>query len=206
MRLSRRLFFAMQLAAALFSLLTPQLGFAYDHPLTDESVRDAYFLGQDSDRAVSFLSQYVQSLPVPDRGPDVVEIELRTPYAQVVEASLEHLVGYSAQQAAADYKRRGDFIQVRVKVLFTPSYTGRGEDFWRGVSVGLVQKKHMAATSVSGQPLYATDHDGDRAWVIGANVFVQFSVAGVDSDSVDVEVVPPEGATVHATFDLDSLS
>lgn len=205
MRSSRRLFFAIQLGAALFSLLTPQLGFAYNHPLTDESVREAYFLGQDADRAASFLSQYVQSLPVPNSGPDVAEIALQTPYAQVVAASLGHLAGYSAQQAAADYKQRGDFIQVRVKVLFTPTYTG-GDDYWRGVSVGLVQKKYMGATGVSGEPLYATDHDGDRAWVIGANVFVQFSVAGVDSDTIQVEVIPPGGGAVYATFELDSLS
>jgi hypothetical protein len=69
-----------------------------------------------------------------------------------------------------------------------------------------VQKKHMAATKVSAQLLYASDPDGDSSWVTGANVFIQFSVAGVDSDSVDVEVIPPGGASVHATFDLGRLS
>lgn len=205
MRFSRKLFSGMQLAAAVCSLLLPQLGFAYEQPLTDESVREAYFLGQDADRAADFLAQYVKSLPVPDNGPDVAEIELQTPYAQVVEVSREHSVGYSAQQAAADYKQRGDSIQVRVKVLFTPTYTG-GDDYWRGVSVGLVQNKHMAATGVSGQPIYAADHDGDSFWIIGAMVFVQFSVAGVDSDTVQIEVIPPGGAAVHAEFDLDGLS
>ena len=193
----------MQLGAALFGLLVPQLGFGYDHPLTDEVVRDAYFLGQDLDRSNDFFARYTQALPVPDSGPQVVEIELLTPYAQVVQVSHEHPMGYSAQQAAADYKKRGDFIQVRVKVLFTPTYTG-ADDFWRGVSVGLVQKKHMAATGVSAQLLYTSDPDG-YSWVIGANVFVEFSVAGVESDSVDVAVVPPGGAGVRATFDLGRL-
>jgi hypothetical protein len=205
MRLPRRFFFAMQFAAVLLGLLTPQVGFAYDHPLTDEAVRDGYFLGQDLDRANDSLAQYVHVLPIPDTGPQVAEIELLTPYAQVVQVSHEHPMGYSAQQAASDYKARGDSIQVRVKVLFTPTYTG-AEDFWRGVSVGLVQKKHMAATKVSAQLLYASDPDGDNSWITGANVFIQFSVAGVDSDSVDVEVIPPGGASVHATFDLGRLS
>jgi hypothetical protein len=203
MRFPRGVFFAMQLGAALFGLLVPQLGFGYDHPLTDEVVRDAYFLGQDLDRSNDFFARYTQALPVPDSGPQVVEIELLTPYAQVVQVSHEHPMGYSAQQAAADYKKRGDFIQVRVKVLFTPTYTG-ADDFWRGVSVGLVQKKHMAATGVSAQLLYTSDPDG-YSWVIGANVFVEFSVAGVESDSVDVAVVPPGGAGVRATFDLGRL-
>jgi hypothetical protein len=203
MRFPRGVFFAMQLGAALFGLLVPQLGFGYDHPLTDEVVRDAYFLGQDLDRSNDFFARYTQALPVPDSGPQVAEIELLTPYAQVVQVSHEHPMGYSAQQAAADYKKRGDFIQVRVKVLFTPTYTG-ADDFWRGVSVGLVQKKHMATTGVSAQLLYTSDPDG-YSWVIGANVFVEFSVAGVESDSVDVAVVPPGGAGVRATFDLGRL-
>jgi hypothetical protein len=67
-----------------------------------------------------------------------------------------------------------------------------------------VQKKHMAATGVSAQLLYTSDPDG-YSWVIGANVFVEFSVAGVESDSVDVAVVPPGGAGVRATFDLGRL-
>ena len=203
MRFPRGVFFAMQLGAALFGLLVPQLGFGYDHPLTDEVVRDAYFLGQDLDRSNDFFARYTQALPVPDSGPQVAEIELLTPYAQVVQVSHEHPMGYSAQQAAADYKKRGDSIQVRVKVLFTPTYTG-ADDSWRGVSVGLVQKKHMAATGVSAQLLYTSDPDG-YSWVIGANVFVEFSVAGVESDSVDVAVVPPGGAGVRATFDLGRL-
>lgn len=205
MRFHGGAFFAMQFGVAMLSLLVPQLGFAYDHPLTDESVRDAYFLGQDLDRSNDFFAQYTQALPVPDSGPQVAEIELLTPYAQVVEVSREHPMGYSAQQAAADYKKRGDSIQVRVKILFTPTYTGP-DDFWRGVSVGLVQKEHMAATGVSAQLLYASDADGDYSWVIGANVFVQFRVAGVESDSVDVEVIPPGGAGVRVTFDLGRLT
>jgi hypothetical protein len=204
MKFHRGVFFAMQFGVALLCLLVPQLGFAYDHPLTDEAVRAGYFLGQDLDRSNDFFAQYTQAFPVPNSGPQVAEIELLTPYAQVVQVSHEHPMGYSAQQAAADYKKRGDSIQVRVKVLFTPTYTG-ADDFWRGVSVGLVQKKHMAATGVSAQLLYTSDPNG-YSWVIGANVFVEFSVAGVESDSVDVEVVPPGGASVRATFDLSRLT
>jgi hypothetical protein len=204
MKFHRGVFFALQFGVALLSLLLPQVGFAYDHPLKDEAVRDAYFLGQDLDRTNSFLARYTQALPVPDSGPQVAEIELLTPYAQVVQVSHEHPMGYSAQQAAADYKKRGDSIQVRVKVLFTPTYTG-ADDFWRGVSVGLVQKTHMAATGVNAQLLYTSGPDG-YTWVIGADVFVEFSVTGVESDSVDVEVVPPGGAGVRASFDLGRLT
>jgi hypothetical protein len=156
-----------------------------------------------------FLSQYTQSLPVPASGPDVSEIALSTPCAQVVEVSAQHSVGYSAGQAAEDYRKRGDFITVRVKVLFTPTYPNPGDDFWRSVSVGLIQNRHFAATRVSGEPIYVTDAYGtvsDNGNVsIGANIYARFIVASFKSDSVQVEVAPAAGAPVYATFDLRSL-
>jgi hypothetical protein len=206
MGFSRRLLTMIQLVAALGIAFNPQFALAYDHPLSDEAVREAYFVGQDVKNVNKFLSQYFRGLPVQHSCPHVAEIELSTPYAQVVEASALHSVGYSDIQAAEDYRKRSDLIAVRVKILFTPTYSGRTADFWRGVSVGLVQgKKHMSATSVDGQPIYSSSSDGGGGFLIGLDVFVKFSVAGVESDSLQVEVVPPEGPAVHATFDLNSL-
>jgi len=205
MRFTRRLLTLIQFAAALGTALNPPPAFAYDHPLSDEAVREAYFVGQDVKNVNTFLSDYTKSLPVPGSGPHVAQIELSTPYAQVVEASAQHSVGYSDMRAAEDYQKRGDCIMVRVKVLFTPSYSNGGEDFWRGVSVGLIQNgKHMAATGVSGQPIYAVGDYGG-SWPIGADLYVKFSVAGVKSDSLAVEVIPPGGSAIRAEFDLNSL-
>jgi hypothetical protein len=204
MKLSRKLCALIQLGAAVWTAIVPQLAFAYDHPLSDDAVREAYFLGQDVRGADKFLSQYAQALPVPNSGPHVAEIALTTPYAQVVEVSAHHTVGYSAQQAWADYRKRGDFIVVRVKVLFTPTYADPGLDFWSHVSVGVIQRKHIAATRVRSEPIYSSDAIGGTV-AIGANVFAQFSVAGVRSGPVQVEAIPPEGLPVRATFDLSTL-
>jgi hypothetical protein len=205
MRFFRKLAICTQLAAAISVSFLPQFALAYDHPLSDEAVRDAYFIGQDVKNVNQFLAPYLKSLPVPDSGPQVAEIALSTPFAQVVEASAQHSVGYSDQQAAEDYRKRGNFIAVRVKVLFTPTYPDPGDDFWRSVSVTLIQKKPMGATQVSGEPIYLEGPAGEGVVSIGANVYVQFSVAGVKSNSVQVDVRAPGGDTVHATFDLSSL-
>jgi hypothetical protein len=205
MRFSRKLLTLIQLGLAVWMAIAPQLSFAYDHSLSDDTVREAYFLGQDVRRANEFLSQYTQELPVPNSGPQVAEIALNTPYAQLVAVSAQHTVGYSAQQAWADYQRTGDFIVVRVKVLFTPPYPDPGDhDFWRTVSVGLMQRKHIAAKSVRGEPIYSSDPIGGTV-AIGANVFAQFSVAGVRSGPVEVEVIPLAGLPVHSVFDLNTL-
>jgi hypothetical protein len=205
MKSRRRLLTMGQLGAVTVTLLLPPPSFAFDHPLSDAQVRDAYFLGQDADRSAAFLAKYVQELPVPEKGPHVSQVELSTPYAQVVQISRQHKDDYSAQQAAVDYKNRGDSIRVRVQVMFTPTYPNGGEDFWSAVSVGLVQKTHIAARSASGQAIYTINREGDRNWIIGANVFVVFDLAGVESDSIQVEVIPPGGPPAYATFQLDEL-
>lgn len=95
MKPSRTFLALVQCSAALCALLNPQLAMAYDHPLPDEVVREAYSIGQDVKTVNTFLSQYVQSLRVPHDGARVAQIELATPFAQVVEVSAQHSVGYS---------------------------------------------------------------------------------------------------------------
>jgi hypothetical protein len=195
---------AIQSFAALFSLMIPQQAFTYDHPLTDEAVREAYFLGQDKLNVNGFFAQYTQELPLPESGPQVAEVEVNTPYAQVVDASAQHATGYSAEQAAEDYRKRGDTIVVRVKVLFTPTYSDDG-DYWRRVSVTLIQKgKGTSAIGVTGEPIESADtYSGTTP--IGALVYATFSVKGVGDGALQVDIGPAGGAHVQAKFDLSSI-
>src|SRR5216684_5476945 len=86
------------LTAAL--LLTPS-SFAFDSPLSDQAVREAYFLGQRHD--ASFLSKYIKFLPTPKTGPHISSVTFLTPFAQLAQLS-EHRIGsYSAQQARLDH-------------------------------------------------------------------------------------------------------
>jgi len=97
--------------------------FAFHSPLSDEEIRDAYFLGQRNDEATAraFLS-YLKMLPAPKSGPYISEIEFYTPYSQLVERSRLHSVGYSAQQAGKDYRATSDSIYIRVRIDFTSTY------------------------------------------------------------------------------------
>lgn len=74
-------------------------GAAYDHPLGSSAIRNAYFLGSSNSESVKFLSTYKQTLPAPNTGPYIAEMEVRTPFAQVVVSSREHSVGYSPMSA-----------------------------------------------------------------------------------------------------------
>jgi hypothetical protein len=94
---------------------------AYDHPLGSHAIREAYFFGS-GDQYAEVLAIYTKNLPVPKTGPHVAQIEVRTPYAQVIVMSHEHSVGYSAQSAAQDYKKSPDTVQVRIQILATATF------------------------------------------------------------------------------------
>ena len=65
-------------------LLTPS-SFAFDTPLSDQAVREAYFLGQRHD--ASFLSNYIKFLPPPKTGPFIPSITFLTPFVQLAQLS-----------------------------------------------------------------------------------------------------------------------
>lgn len=111
--------FAIVSAALLLALPV----FPFQSPLSDEAVREAYFLGQRNDESTAdFFSSYLRTLPPPKAGPHVSEVELYTPYSQLVEWSRIHSVGYSAQQATKDYHATSDSIFVRIRIDFTSTY------------------------------------------------------------------------------------
>jgi hypothetical protein len=146
------------LALITAALLARQPLLAFDAPLSPEAVRDAYFLGQHNNQStLSFFSQYIKTLPAPDKGPHIAEVEFYTPYTQVVEASRRRTGSYSAQQAELDYRHHHDKLYVRVRIDFTDTYglelyrsakadkqlSGEDQplpDFYRDFRVGLSQR------------------------------------------------------------------
>jgi hypothetical protein len=80
-------FFRSGFAILAAALLTTSVTFAIEVPLSDEAVREAYFLGQRrDDTTAQFLETYDRYFPVPKSGPHIFVVELFTPYAQAVEA------------------------------------------------------------------------------------------------------------------------
>ena len=105
------------------ALLLVPFCFGFQSPLSDEAIRDAYFLGQRNDESTANLfASYLKTLPPPKSGPYISEVELYTPYSQLVEWSRLHSVGYSAQQATRDYRATSDSIFVRIRIDFTSTY------------------------------------------------------------------------------------
>jgi hypothetical protein len=193
---------------------------AFENPLRDHSVREAYFLGRRKDeKTAQFLSQYVKKLPVPKQGPHVAEIELRTPYQQVVLRARNAPDGYSSQQAGQEYRKHGDRVVVRVLILLTPTYPAhtpitpiqvepvlvRPEDFWRDFDICLFQEEEIPPLDVRGWPIYGPPDFG-LPGLAGAEVQLEFPANDLAStESARVEILTPDGQRVSAVFDLAKL-
>jgi hypothetical protein len=203
-------------------LLTPY-SFAFDTPLSDQAVREAYFLGQRRDETMAtFLNKYTKFLEPPKAGPHIASITVLTPFALLVQYSSRQS-NYSAQQAALDHRDQPEFVRIVVQVQFTDSYgpyiarptgsrsgspTGivpRPYDFWKDFDVQVSSDdQKLRPFSSSGQPNFICSEDGGCA-LTGASLQFDFPADAFESGSATIDVAPPEGDPLSVGFDLTHL-
>jgi hypothetical protein len=206
------------------ALLFPAPSFSMDTALSEEAVRDAYFLGQRHDRTLSdFLNKYTKSLPVPKAGPYIASITFLTPFAVIVQESNQRTTSYSAQQAEQDHRDQQEIVRIVIQIQLTQTYgaliptpTGsrsgspigfakRPDDFWKDFKLQVGDKDTtLVPLSSSGDSSYSCDNDGGCV-ISGATLRFEFSAKSFKSDSPTIQVTPPEGDPVSVDFDLSRL-
>jgi hypothetical protein len=209
------------LAAA---LLLPVPSFAMDTPLSEEAVREAYFLGQHHDQSLArFLDRYRRVLPPPETGPAISSVTFLTPYALVAQLSSQRTMGYSAQQAELDHRNQDELVRIVIQIQFTETYgaliprpTGsssgspigyalRPADFWKDFQIQVLdQEKLLTPSSLLGFPLYSCDSDGGCS-LSGATLQLEFPAKAFKSDSPTIQIAPPQGDSISVDFDLSGL-
>jgi hypothetical protein len=206
-----------------FALCLPPCSAAFDTPLSDTAVRQAYFMGQRHDESMAqFFNKYCKHLPPPKTGPYVSAVSLLTPYALLAQLSSERAYGYSAQQAQLDHKNMVETVKITVQIQLTDTYgavmpnpTGqtsgtpwdyvyRSSDFWRDFQIRVISDKKVLSPFVySGEPDYICGDGGCS--LVGATVQLEFLADELASDSASIQIDPPEGDQVIVDFDLASV-
>jgi hypothetical protein len=206
------------------ALLLAPSSFAFDSPLSDQAVREAYFLGQRHDDSLPrFLDKYTRYLPPPKTGPYIASMTFFTPFALVAQLSSQRTMGYSAQQAALDHRGQEESVKVIIQIYLTESYgalisrpTGarsgspigyafRPSDFWKDFDVQVFSDdKELVSVTSSGHPNYLCSYDGGCT-LTGATLQLEFLAKYFPSDSATILVTPPEGDPVSMDFDLTQL-
>lgn len=198
------------------ALLLTSVAFAFDFSLSDEAIRDAYFLGQRHD--ASFLSKYIKLLPPPKTGPHIASVTFLTPFAQLAQLSDHRIGSYSAQQARLDHLGQAEFVKITVEIYLTSSYGAlipnpagspalipRPYDFWKDFRVQVYNGNQIVSPSLSGgHPLYRCGRIG-RCRPMGASLDLEFPANAFTSDSATIHILPPEGEPVSVDFDLTRL-
>src|SRR6266702_7544093 len=93
---------------AVATLLVPP-SLAFETPLPDQAVREAYFLGQRHDGTYPrLLGKYTKFLPRPKTGPYISSMTFSTPFLQMIAYADAYVGNYSAQQAQIDYHSKGE--------------------------------------------------------------------------------------------------
>jgi len=209
-------------ALAVTLLVWPDAAFCTH--LSDQAVREAYFLGQRNDeKTARFLESYIRRLPMPQSGLYVSEIELFTPYAEAVDLSRQRTVGYSAQQAAQEYRDRGDVFRLRVRVFFTDTYSlstyaqaatqkdsklrkdvRSHSSGGQGFQVQLWQSDRLIEPlELPGIPVFRSYTVGDAYF--GFDVVLHYDGDEIAPDNAKVVVLTPDGQRIGADFDLAKL-
>jgi hypothetical protein len=198
------------------ALLLTSAAFAFDSPLSDEAIRQAYFLGQRHD--ASFLSNYIKLLPPPKIGPHIASLTFLTPFAQLAQLSDRRIGNYSAQQATSDHRGQEELVKITVEIYLTASYGAlipnpggspalipRPYDFWKNFRVQVYNGNQIVSPSVSGgHALYRCGRFG-HCRPMGATLELEFAAEIFTSDSATVQVLPPEGEPISVSFDLTRL-
>jgi hypothetical protein len=194
-------------------------------PLSPVSVHDAYMLGQRNDHATAeFVAPYVKQITATGAdGPRRADIQILTPYSQIVDESRRNATGYNEDQATKNYQRRGNIVTVSVVLIFLAAYPKQHEksspatkpcevpalqpeNFWRNFKFAVKQRgKALALRSIRNEPIYSSQTEDAASVLDGATVWLDFDARDVASETTTVEVSTPACKLITATFDLKIL-
>jgi hypothetical protein len=210
------------LTSASILILAPSSS-AFDSPLSDTAVREAYFLGQRHDDSLGkLLDKYILYLQPPKTGPYIQSVSFLTPYVLTALDSSQHVNIYSAQQARLDHLKNPEVVRVTAQISLTDSYgpyisapTGpeshsvkgiimRPSDFWRDFRLRVFQKDEMVIpTHADGKPIFRCEDSG--CILSGATLTFEYPAAAFTDSSATIQIDPPEGDPVVVDFDLTSF-
>lgn len=207
-------------------LLLVPFSSAFQSPLSEQAVREAYFLGQRHDGTYPrLLRKYMKILPRPKTGPYISSVTLSTPFLQMVVDADRYVGNYSAQQAQIDFRKKGEeIVGISVEIQLTESYgrmmvaspnspskspsalVPRPHDFWKDFEVHIFDgDQELIPADSHGHANSNCGHRGPCI-LIGATLQFDFLASVFNSDTTArIVVTPPEGDAVSVDFDLSSL-
>jgi hypothetical protein len=181
-----------------FSLAIPAC--AYDVPLTENSIRDAYFLGtRQTGLGPDFLANYTREISNLSLGRYRLFASLETPFTQVAILSSKKL-NYSAQDAVKEFLGKPLPFRIHLEICYMLDAPPDG------LTVRIVQNKKELLPAFSERSLFfpASDEYSSPP-PIGETIQLEFSADKIDSSTLTILIYTPDGQQSETVFDLQTL-
>lgn len=190
----------LRLAAVPIGLTLVFPAWAYDVPLSESSIRDAYYLGtRATTLGPDFLREYTQNLPELKVGRFTSVIRIETPFSQIAAASATKL-GYNAQDAVMEFRGKPLAFRISMDICY------RIDAPENAVRVRVFQnKKEVFPESYDSSPYYPATDKYTRVSSIGEKVELEFKPNKIESSNLLIVIDTPDGKHVETAFDLRAL-
>jgi len=181
-----------------FSLAIPAC--AYDVPLTEHSIRDAYFLGtRQTGLGSDFLANYNREISNLSLGRYRSFASLETPFTQVAILSSKKL-NYSAQDAVKEFLGKPLPFRIHLEICYMVDAPPDG------LTVRIVQnKKELLPASFERSLFFPASDEYSSPPPIGETIQLEFSADKIDSSTLTILIDTPDGQQAETVFDLQTL-
>ena len=173
---------------------------AYDVPLTENSIRDAYFLGtRQTGLGPDFLANYTREIPNLSLGRYRSFASLETPFTQVAILSSKKL-NYSAQDAVKEFLGKPLPFRIHLEICYMVDAPPDG------LTVRIVQnKKELLPASFERSLFFPASDEYSSPPPIGETIQLEFSADKIDSSTLTILIGTPDGQQAEVVFDLQTL-
>jgi hypothetical protein len=173
---------------------------AYDVPLTESSIRDAYFLGRRQDAlGPDLTAKYTHEIPKLSLDRFRSFANLETPFIQVAIFSSKK-VNYSAQDAVKEFLGKPLAFRIHLEICYMVDAPPDA------LAVRFVQNKKDLLPISSERSLYFPASDKySSPPPIGETMQFEFSPEKIDSSTLTILIDTPDGQHAETVFDLQSI-
>ena len=195
------------LICALLAALAVWPALAYEYPLPEGAIREAYFLGSGAKgHDASFYDGYARTIPNPAKEPPVSTITIDTPFLQIAEHSRD-TPNFHVQDAVEQYfGKPAKFLLFADLYFRPPAQKQDSEDKTGGVKIELRQNhKTLATKIVDSWEIYPFRDARDSKESAGEHVELSCDAADVSNAPLKISVRTPDGNEFEVEFDLQEI-
>jgi hypothetical protein len=192
--------FISNVLALFLALVLAHAVLAYDFPLSPESIREAYAIGQRHDG--DFLARYKRSIPSlkEKEGGCISDVRVETPFLQVVSFA-ENAPNYSMQDATKRFYDKPLPFRIYLDICYMPSAPPPGS-----LEIKIFQnKKAIVPVSDNRSPYIPVV---DVGWTLppnGEQVQLEFLPDKISSSTLTIQINTPDDQRAELELDLSSL-